>query len=742
MIPKRLAPALLAFVTTAAVYLSGAMDQLVHGLMESRFELTARPATGDLVIVAIDPESLRRLDTWPWPRTHHARLIDRLHEAGARTIALDIDFSSRSTPENDAALAAAIARTGGRVVVPTFRQLTANGTVTTAPIAPIAAHAQIASVNVRPDDDGLVRRALTLGELDGRIIPSMPALLAGRGTEEDSFYIDYAIDPETIPVLSYADVLEGRFDSSLVRGKIAIVGATAVELGDKLAVPLYRSLPGVTVQAMAFESLAQGRAIHRSGHLSALAAAFVLTCLLGALFARVSWRWGAAAVVSVGAVAFGGTWAVQAALPYSFDSSPSILAALLCFAFGVIGEVETQARELLRRGLEVLTKGAMLRGVIEDSFDGVAVTDENGVVEMFNRAAAEMLDIEADAAIGCKIDTLLTLPFPINLPDSWSDEAIHALSLLKPCEIEITRRGTALTLELVTSASIVRAARMRRGRQGPARRILIFTFRDVTDRKRTEEARRQAMEEAMAANRAKSEFLANMSHELRTPLNAIIGFSEMIKDQLLGPVGQPRYAEYATDIHDSGVHLRAVVNDILDVSRIEAGDFEAANEPVDLEEVTRSSLRFVQRRAAESGLRLVVPPMRDIPLLRGDERLIKQILVNLLSNAVKFTLKDGSVTLDVARKPEGGLAISVVDTGIGIAPEHIPNLGRPFFQVDSKLARSHDGTGLGIYLVSKFMALHDGTLHIESEPGKGTAVTIHFPASRIIEAAELSAAVA
>jgi PAS domain S-box-containing protein len=744
MILRRLAPALLAFAAAAAIYLSGALDQLVHELMDLRFDQTERAASGDLVVVAIDPASLRKLDTWPWPRSHHAQVIDRLREAGARTIALDIDFSSHSTAGGDAELAAAIARADGRVILPTFRQRAADGIVVTAPLAMLAEHAQVASVTVRPEEDGLVRRSESAVAIRDGLRSTMPAVLARAEPDPEPFYIDYGIQPDTIPTLSYADVMEGRFDPAAVRGKQVIVGATAVELGDKLTVPIHRSLPGVVVQALSFESMVQGRTIHRSGPLSALAVALLLACGIGPLFARLSWRWGAAVVFGTGAALYAAALAVQSALPYSFDTSPAALAVLLCFGFSVVGEVESQARELLRRGLEVLTKGAMLRGIVEDSFDGIAVTDEQGTVEMFNRAAADMLDVEMEAAMGRSIGTLLPLPLPLDLGDSWSSESIHALTKDRPCEVEVEVRGrdSALTLELVISSSLVRATRARRGSREARRRILIFTFRDVTDRKRTEEAQRRAMEEAMAANRAKSEFLANMSHELRTPLNAIIGFSEMIKDQLLGPIGEARYAEYATDIHDSGVHLRGVVNDILDVSRIEAGKFEAADEYVDIETVVASSIRFIERRAAEAGVRLAVGSVRDLPGLRGDERLIKQTLLNVLSNAVKFTLKGGTVTFEAARESDGGIAITIADTGIGISADHLARLGQPFFQADSKLAREREGTGLGLYLVTKFVALHDGVLDIASEPGKGTTVTIRFPAGRVLERGEISAAVA
>jgi signal transduction histidine kinase len=248
----------------------------------------------------------------------------------------------------------------------------------------------------------------------------------------------------------------------------------------------------------------------------------------------------------------------------------------------------------------------------------------------------------------------------------------------------------------------------------------------------------------MAANRAKSEFIANMSHELRTPLNAVIGFSTMIKDQVMGPLGSPRYAEYAADILSSGTHLLGIVNDILDVSKIEAGKLEISEELIEIEPIAASCLRFVSRHAEERRIKLVSAVPADLPALHGDERLIKQIVANLLSNAVKFTPEGGSVSLEAAREADGSIAIVVRDTGIGIAPEHIPNLGKPFFQADTSTARTHDGTGLGLYLVAKFVALHGGTVDYESAPGQGTTVTVRLPAARVSEPdwASITAAVA
>jgi PAS domain S-box-containing protein len=267
------------------------------------------------------------------------------------------------------------------------------------------------------------------------------------------------------------------------------------------------------------------------------------------------------------------------------------------------------------------------------------------------------------------------------------------------------------------------------------RELQFALLRDASSRRATERKLRTAMERAEAASRAKSEFLANMSHELRTPLNAIIGFSEVMRGELFGAFGNSRYLEYAADIHDSGMHLLTMINDILDLSRAEAGELTLNDQEVDLRIAALAAARLVRDRAAAAALTVSVELEEDLPRLRADERMVKQMLINLLSNAVKFTPDAGRITVTARLEANGGLALMVRDTGVGMAPEDIPVALTPFRQIESLLTRKHGGTGLGLPLVKSLVELHGGKLGIESQPGTGTAVTLRFPPARVVPAA-------
>ena len=262
--------------------------------------------------------------------------------------------------------------------------------------------------------------------------------------------------------------------------------------------------------------------------------------------------------------------------------------------------------------------------------------------------------------------------------------------------------------------------------------VLDRVTREMSAREETASQLRAARDQAEMANAAKSQFLANMSHELRTPLNAIIGFSEIINNELMGPLGNDTYKGYVADIHHSGTHLLDIINDILDLSKIEADSMELAEDDIDVGETLSACHRMMTTRAEKGGLSLTLDIEPDLPLLVADARAVKQMLLNLVSNAVKFTPAGGAVAILGRLEADGRLAIEVRDTGVGIAKQDIARAFEPFSQLSSDATIfKADGTGLGLPLTAALARSHGATLVVNSAPGKGTAITIRFPEARV-----------
>lgn len=252
-------------------------------------------------------------------------------------------------------------------------------------------------------------------------------------------------------------------------------------------------------------------------------------------------------------------------------------------------------------------------------------------------------------------------------------------------------------------------------------------MQDMTERMLYEQELRQAKDASEQAYAAKSRFLANMSHELRTPLNAVIGFSEMIESQMLGPIFNEKYLEYATSIKDSGKHLLDLISDILDMSKIEAGKHTLELEEINIRDIIDRAIHMINGRAAEQGISLRTPEASDSDInIIGDRRALTQILLNLLSNAVKFTPAHGSVWIECYKK-DTYVAIKVCDTGIGIPPNKLASVLRPFEQASSQYTRDHEGTGLGLSITKKLIELHKGSINIDSSVGVGTTVSVRLP---------------
>ncbi|MEE9250217.1 MAG: EAL domain-containing protein, partial [Alphaproteobacteria bacterium] len=453
-------------------YLLGWLAPLEHALMDLRFGLLKRDATRSLVVVEIDARSLQALDVWPWPRTYHAALLDRLVAAGASEIALDIDFSAHSTPAADAALERALERAAGRVILPIFGQSASHGGGSseytyTAPIWALREHARLGSVNVIPAADSLIRRHATLDRWGDTLMPTLPGLLAGRAQAPTSvYYIDYGIRPETVPRLSYVDVLRGNFDRDAVAGRKVIVGATAVELGDQFAVPVYRALPGPLMQALAYESLVQGRDLVRSAPVPVLLLTLLLALALGPRFATSSWRHGLMIAAGLIAGASGLAVAVQAFSPLLLDTTPWMLVIQLSYGAGLTRRIDRQAIRLLVQGLRLRRIDTLMRNVVENSFDGIITISEKGVIETANSAAGRIFGFAPGNLPERHVETLVPA-----LAEGVGDLAEYAHRACGVREV-IGRRadGSTLPIELAVNSMMV-----------DERRIYVAILRDITE---------------------------------------------------------------------------------------------------------------------------------------------------------------------------------------------------------------------------------------------------------------------
>lgn len=382
-----------------------------------------------------------------------------------------------------------------------------------------------------------------------------------------------------------------------------------------------------------------------------------------------------------------------------------------------------------RRDQEDLRKrSAELEAVFGNLDVGIAFFDSDGEIVAMNEVVLELQGLDPEQVANCR--------------------NLHDVLRLNACDGEFGPGDVEQLVETHVEMEFGRVPNTYQ-RTRPNGTILEFrTFpmpgggilvvcQDVTAQQRSEQALRVAKEEAEMANRAKSEFLANTSHELRTPLNAIIGFSDILMGELFGPLGSPKYLEYSRDINESGEHLLSIINDLLDLAKVESGNFELAEERFLLSEVASSTMRLTRERASEGRVRMVMEMDPQVDLVQADQRAIKQILLNLLTNAIKFTPEGGQITIGTGRSRgadsgEEWIEMSVADTGIGMEEDDIPFALTPFAQLEGSFTRRFEGTGLGLPLARHLCELHGGALAIQSIPGKGTTVTVQLPGDRLI----------
>jgi cell cycle sensor histidine kinase DivJ len=518
--------------------------------------------------------------------------------------------------------------------------------------------------------------------------------------------------------------------AGLAAAFVALIGrpdiAEMVAMAALLIPAVLAVLAFTRISLVALETLALGSFAMLIGYLVALTGGMSspLIVWFALIPAEAALAGGRRAVIRAGAAAGLSLLVVAAlealgALPHSRIDLPmweiyaaSVLAAVIQSALVAIAAQDRQ-----RAADEAAAEGAaMYRFLADNAMDLITRHTADGRIRFASPAALSILSRVPDSLLGVTLSALVH-PDDLKTMQAAFVEASY-FGRAASAEVRLKRGdGSYVWTEMRCRPSVPV--------DGEAADIVAVT-RDISERKAHERDLIEARDLAEGASRAKSSFLANMSHELRTPLNAIIGFSEVMTHQMFGPVGSPRYLEYAKLINESGGHLLELINGILDMSKIEAGKFELSEEMFDLEEVAQQALRFVKLQADRKGVALKMGVSDGAKQIFADKRAVKQMLVNLVTNGVKFTPRGGQVIMAAVRAANG-IDIAVSDTGVGISQKDLEKLGKPFEQVDGAHTRAQEGTGLGLALVNAFAGMHGGDAAISSILGEGTTVRVHLP---------------
>ncbi len=499
----------------------------------------------------------------------------------------------------------------------------------------------------------------------------------------------------------------------------------------------------VVVRSQTFQAVLEEAGYVAAGTLSApstgtfqtifLLATGAVATAAGPWFERWSWRqgivvlllwWLAAPLLSI---------VIHRSQGVGVDFVPAILIPTAIYVTALIVQLQSHGRSTFVKDMAITHKNALIQSVIENTHEAVFVADYEGKIIYVNRTGLEMFGLSDEETIGASVDILS----PTLGQGRIGREISHYLAIARsegkqigPIETSGLRKdASTFSIHLTVGVARFVGSNHPYERRKGDRFLYICNVSDISARRKMIEAQRLALEHQVIANRAKSEFLANMSHELRTPLNAVIGFSEMLSGRYFGDLTE-KQAGYVQFIHSSATHLLKLINDILDISKIEAGHTDLQEEVIDIREAIQACIGLVKHRAIESRISLKSSELTDVQYLHADERRFKQVLLNLLSNAVKFTPAGGDVEVVTELDQEGALVVSVVDSGVGIAPQDVATALAPFGQVDSGLNRKFEGTGLGLPLSKSLIEAHGGTLTLTSSIGVGTTVTCRFPPER------------
>lgn len=741
---KKLIPLLSVFAFISLMVLSGLSTQLSDKLTELRFKFFPQQATGKVVLVAIDAKSLQEITKWPWPRSIHAKLINKLTKAGATDIAFDIDFSSTTTEREDEALLKALKAAKGSIILPSFKQSQKiyqvnesdwqfgkpKTVIYSNPLAIYREHSWRASVNIFPGRNGLIHDIPFGHTQDGEFIPAISSILAGvYQTEEEKFHLDYSILASTVPTVSYSDVLNNKVRDDFFKDKKVIIGATATELGDHFYVPSQGIIPGPMLQALATETLLQKRKMH---HVSMQSTFLVTLIIAGVVFffsrqINLAEKLYTFAIAMIAIEAF----ALYLHLYSRLMVSTSLMHLCLLSFLMLILMKEINFKTMLSQQsrIDLANKKKIFEQVFKDSFTSTIITNKDGAVHFTNDKLLNLLSIPQDTNLIGKHFSEILPPEIAGAANRLLEQQSNDTTIYYSSHTDIqSPQGSIKTIEYIISLSVLENIEEKKSDN-----IISFSLQDITAKHLAEIAQKEATQAAVNANKAKTEFLTTMSHELRTPLNSILGFSEIIQNQSLGPNQMDKYIDFASDIQNSGRQLLKVVNNILEVTKMESGSIQLREEKCDVIEIIEDAIEETSYEFNGQSLNITFEHTKEIPGLFADADICKKAISAIISNAIKFSPTNEEIKITATKTMNGEMCISIADRGDGISRHEIENIFKPFYQIDSAKNRNYEGTGLGLTTANAYINLHRGSIKVDSALSKGTTIQILFPNSRTID---------
>jgi len=730
---KRLLTHISVIIFIGFVALSGLANVIDKSVGDARFKLNKVSASGDIVLIAIDSKSLQEIKKWPWPRSLHANLIDKLQKAGAAEIAFDIDFSATTTDKEDRALQEALKRANGSIILPTFKQVQKTSqqqeVVYTLPLERFKDHAWLATVNIVPGRNGQIEKMAYGHIIQKEFVPSFAAMLTGKyQPNAQDFFIDFSINANSIPVFSFIDVLNDRIKTELLTGKKIVIGATATELGDYVFVPSQGLIAGPVLQILAAETILQNRQLHTTKPTITLIGLLVIAFLVISFTKKVKFaeRPYIFLLMAIAIEVFAAICQIHNNL--IVNTALWHLTLLAYFTAILLHEIDFRKVIAKMMRLKLATTQHMFEQVFNDSFTGTIITNQDGIIQAASKTANYLLKIEEDTSlIGQHFKTVFPDEIVIAAQRllSQANQPNHTNHYSSKIQIH-SEKGEPITLDYIITLSSLLSDQPA---QQHKKHILSFSFQDITARDKAETAQKDAIEAANQANKAKTEFLATMSHELRTPLNSIIGFSDII--QTSSPDNNNN-AEFAKEIKTSGEQLLKIVNDILMLSKMESKSLTLMTAPCSPLEMIQNATETSTQAFKDKAPNFIFSHPNEVADLNVDLYLCQEILTEIFSNAIKFSPDNSDIKISMQQEPTGDFNISITDYGCGISRQEIENIFAPFYQIDSANNRQFEGTGLGLTKANAFMKLHNGKIKVDSTLGQGSTFHLNFPETCIM----------